>query len=89
MMRNNENPGIEQFIQAFSGIFRDIQQYSVMVTHIVRQEVILRHLLRHTELNSEIFRTLHNPCIYCITRAIFRTLGIFKSLSNIKMIRYI
>ena len=29
-----ENHDIEQFIQAFSGIFRDIQQYSAMARHI-------------------------------------------------------
>ena len=50
-------PQSEQFIQAFSGIFRDIQQYSAMLRHI---QTILRHIVPY----SDIFRTLFKPCLY-------------------------
>ena len=34
MIRRIENLAIEQFIQEFSNIFKDIQQYSTMLRHI-------------------------------------------------------
>ena len=51
----------------YSGIFRDIQQYSVMFRHIVGHEGILRHirsLLRRKESYFVILGTLCNPCKY-------------------------
>ena len=53
----------KQFIQTFSGIFRDIQQYSVMFSDIEWHKGITRHiqtLLRHIELYSIILSHIQN-----------------------------
>ena len=69
-----KNPDIVTTI--YSGIFRDIQQYSAMFIHIEEHQSILKHiqvLLTHREPLSDIFGTLSNFCMY--NRAIFRTLS--------------
>ena len=40
LLQRIENPDIEQFIQAFSGIFRDIQQYSGILRDIKAYQVL-------------------------------------------------
>ena len=74
----------EQFIQTFSDIFRDIQQYSAMFRN--SEEIkVYRGIFRLIEVYgviSDKFRTLHNLCIY--KRAIFRTLAYLEPTTSSK-----
>ena len=84
--RHIKNPGIVTAI--YSGIFRDIQQYSAMFIHIEGHQSILRHiqvLLTHREPLSDIFGTLPNFCMY--NRAIFRTLSYLEPKTSSKACR--
>ena len=54
----------DQLIQALSGKFQDIQQYSATFRHIEGQYDILRHiqaLLRHTDSYSELSYATGTP----------------------------
>ena len=74
MIRHFENPGIVRTV--YLSIFRHIQGHLTIFSHVQANWETLRHieaLLRTIEPYSDIFRTLHNPCIY--NRAILRTLA--------------
>ena len=74
---------IKNFIQKFSGIFRNIQQYSAMfVQRGIKAYWDIQALLKHIEPYSDILRTLRNPWIH--NHALFRTLAHLESEASSK-----
>ena len=80
ILQHIEIPGLFRRIKAFSDIFRDIQQIQSFSGKL--RDMHMQALLRCMEPNSDILRTLRNPCMY--NSAILRILAYLEPESSSK-----
>ena len=88
ILRHMEISGIVRTVfQAFSSIFRDIQQYSTMFRLIEGYSGILRNywsVWSYNQTYSELCVTLAYTTVPCLEPWLIRTWGTFKSLLNME-----